>query len=673
MAFGKRFFCVLIACLCAAFCFADESAESKYYSWDFTDCAIKDIVYAVSLDSGIPIVCDDTVDGKGDLKFAGNDFDAAFEAFLDGNRLFAKKSDGVWKISRLCCGFKDGAYFLDAFDLNPNQIVEKLCKEFGFVLTYDLLPSGKISVHFKNLNENELIEALARRFGPYEVKKKSGGWHFEKKSETKKAEAFGGTVSFVQDENGIVKADLRDCKFMDALESLAALYGGSEKPEFCMLANGDVRILRSVFTGTGFADTLEKLCAQNGFSSVNADGVFYILPDASAKNLLIGGQRHWEKVSLSFTKPQDFAALVARRIGKIECICLPDETSVLCLINESELKELNQLVADADIKKSIYCVNLKYIKPKDFLEHLPPDFEKSHFFMADDSSSLYFKGTDAGYKNLCIQLEMSDRPVKRISYDLLILQYDETFQNSWTSGVKVNRLALGDRNNLSAGLGSVMSLNMNVLSAFGLNFALELQSAIEENRTKVFADTTLYGVSGKQINFKNTNTYRYRDNNLDPQTGKPIYSGITKEISSGIKLDILGWVSGDGTITSTVTASVSRQGTDTSASTGNPPPTSEKVVTTEVCGKSGQPIVLSGLVQNAESDQQKRTPFLSKIPILGNFFKAKEKTREKSQMVIYLVPHIEDFKDENQKIYDVYWARKKLAGLEAVINGGKND
>ena len=42
-------------------------------------------------------------------------------------------------------------------------------------------------------------------------------------------------------------------------------------------------------------------------------------------------------------------------------------------------------------------------------------------------------------------------------------------------------------------------------------------------------------------------------------------------------------------------------------------------------------------------------------------------------MVIYLVPHIEDFKDENQKIYDVYWARKKLAGLEAVINGGKND
>ena len=133
---------------------------------------------------------------------------------------------------------------------------------------------------------------------------------------------------------------------------------------------------------------------------------------------------------------------------------------------------------------------------------------------------------------------------------------------------------------------------------------------------------------------------------MDPETGKPVYSGVTREIASGIKLDVLGWVSGDGMITSKVTASVSRQGNDTSASTGNPPPTSEKIVTTEVRGKSGEPLVLSGLVQTAHSEQEKRSPLISKIPVLGNLFKSKNKTEEKMQMVIYLVPHVQGEKTE---------------------------
>ena len=128
-----------------------------------------------------------------------------------------------------------------------------------------------------------------------------------------------------------------------------------------------------------------------------------------------------------------------------------------------------------------------------------------------------------------------------------------------------------------------------------------------------------------------------------PNTGKPVYSGVTKEIVSGLKLDVVGSVSGDGMITSIVTASVTRQGIDTSASTGNPPPTSEKVVTTEVCGKSGEPIVISGLVQNTSSKSSSGIPLISKSPLLGVLFKSSEKIVEKSQMVIYLVPHIEEY------------------------------
>jgi type II secretory pathway component GspD/PulD (secretin) len=224
-------------------------------------------------------------------------------------------------------------------------------------------------------------------------------------------------------------------------------------------------------------------------------------------------------------------------------------------------------------------------------------------------------------------------------------------------------------------LGSVMSLNLDVVGAFGLHFAGELQAAITESRAKVFADTTLNGVSGKQIIFQNTNTYRYRDNNLDPETGEPVYSGVTKEIVSGLKLEVTGDVTGDGMITSRITASVSRQGTDLSTTTGNPPPTSEKVITTEVRAKSGEPVVLSGLGQEEESENVSRTPLLSKIPLIGALFKGKEKSTEKTELVIYLLPSAEIFgKTEDEKnIEEENFKSGLRAFVEELLVRGENE
>ena len=98
-----------------------------------------------------------------------------------------------------------------------------------------------------------------------------------------------------------------------------------------------------------------------------------------------------------------------------------------------------------------------------------------------------------------------------------------------------------------------------------------------------------------------------------------------------------------------------------SASTGNPPPTSEKLVTTEVCGKSGEPIVISGLIQNSTSQGNSGIPLISKLPLLGMLFKHSEKTTEKTQMIIYLVPHIESYSEETDKeenAFNLSWIQK---------------
>lgn len=653
-------------------------AQGAVFSWDFEDCEIKDILFAVSVDTGISIVPDDTVSGKGDLKFAGGDFDLAFEAFLRTNRLFVRRDGGVWTVSRICVVVEDGAYSVEAYDLLPVQIVEKLSKVMNRVVTFETLPSQRISVCFKGLSEAVLMDCLAKRFGVYVVEEDESGYHFVKNNLVQRggvgagqrADGFSGMMKVEVLETGEFFVDVEDCRFSVVLDELFSHRIPSDDlctpsgKSFCLLADADCKIQRSVFVGSDFKDALFVLCAQCGFDFVLENGIYYIFANADARAQLVSGKRSWRKFTLRFTKSQDFLTFVFKRVGKLETIQLADEYTFLCYASEREASVIETLIEDADIELSTYLVNLKYLKPAEFLEHLPPGVERSSLFVADDSARIYFKGTEEAYKALCSQLELCDRPVVRLSYDLLILQYDETLQNDWASSFGAKTLNAGDRHGASAVLGSVMGLNLNVVTSFGLSFAAELQASIEENRTRVYADTTLHGVSGREIHFQNTNTYRYRDNNVDPETGKPLYSGVTREIASGIKLDVLGWVSGDGMITSKVTASVSRQGNDTSGATGNPPPTSEKLVTTEVCGKSGVPVVLSGLVQTAESQQQKRSPLISKIPLLGNLFKNKNKTRENMQMVIYLVPHLEgepyDMVQENTDHSWVYESFEKL-------------
>ena len=195
------------------------------------------------------------------------------------------------------------------------------------------------------------------------------------------------------------------------------------------------------------------------------------------------------------------------------------------------------------------------------------------------------------------------------------------------------------------------SFNLDLVQAFGYLFASELQASIQDNKTEIYADTTLFGVSGVPISFKNTNTFRYRDPYFNLENGNQIQSGITREIVSGLVLEILGTVSGNGTITTSVTASVSRRGADVANSSGNPPPTSEKVITTQVIGKSGDVIVLSGLVQKDSTFVEEKTPWISKIPFLGKLFSKDAENTENTEMIIYLVPHLEREEVENSETF----------------------
>lgn len=56
--------------------------------------------------------------------------------------------------------------------------------------------------------------------------------------------------------------------------------------------------------------------------------------------------------------------------------------------------------------------------------------------------------------------------------------------------------------------------------------------------------------------------------------------------------------------------------------------------------REGETIVLGGLVQETESETRTQTPILGSIPLLGYLFSSTSISTVKSELIIYVTPHI---------------------------------
>jgi len=59
---------------------------------------------------------------------------------------------------------------------------------------------------------------------------------------------------------------------------------------------------------------------------------------------------------------------------------------------------------------------------------------------------------------------------------------------------------------------------------------------------------------------------------------------------------------------------------------------------TIIKAKSGEIVVIGGLIENRKVDQESKTPLLGDIPFLGELFKSKNQTSQKTELVIMLKP-----------------------------------
>ena len=633
--FGKKFIVLFCLVLCNCLLFSA--------GYEFVNQEISEILYSVSLVENQSIAVDDTVSGIGTFRFYGENFEEAFDSFLMANRLYVDKSKDTWVVSKIRFSTfeeknEEKTFSLDCYDLYLERIFEYISEKTNYAIIYSSLPNVKQSFHLKANSLEKLIELILKNFDGYEISSEENTIFIGKKlnKEVVVAEKTDKSQIEIQFFDNKLNINLKNANFEKFLDEMKKKMDF----QFLSLVKENPVISWAEFENQDFNFVLDSVCALCNVAFTQKDDLFIFYTNYEKSKELVN-EKQWTSYSLENISAENFVSMFSNRFKNLDIMILSD-SSVMISHSEKEKDLITDFIYKTDVKMEKHLLTFDYISASKFLKDLPRDFSEQDFYSTGTESSLFFYGTLAQFENLKKYVSEMDKAQKRISYDLLIVQTQKSRVDNWNSSLKVSRLNPGNANTVNLSVAPNFSFNSNFVSAFGLMFSAELQASIQENETEIFADTTLYGVSEVPIEFKNTNTFRYRDPYINLENGSQIQSGVTKEIVSGLVLDIVGSVSGNGTITTSVTASVSRRGADVSSNSGNPPPTSEKLVTTQVIGKSGEVIVLSGLVQNDSTFVEERLPFISKIPLLGKLFSGKTKNNEKTEMIIYLVPHLDE-------------------------------
>ncbi|MBI5924370.1 MAG: type II secretion system secretin GspD [Aquabacterium sp.] len=87
-----------------------------------------------------------------------------------------------------------------------------------------------------------------------------------------------------------------------------------------------------------------------------------------------------------------------------------------------------------------------------------------------------------------------------------------------------------------------------------------------------------------------------------------------------------------------------------SADTTNGPTTSKSSIETTVVVDDGQTLILGGLLKDEQTNGQSQVPFLGDIPVIGNLFKSRERSRAKTNLMVFLRPVVMRTQDDSNAL-----------------------
>lgn len=290
-------------------------------------------------------------------------------------------------------------------------------------------------------------------------------------------------------------------------------------------------------------------------------------------------------------------------------------------------------------------------------------------------------------------IEQIDTPIPQVLIEALVVDFNVNKIHDYglslfTQGIKdSSRSWLGEdflpELNLKPGRLRTQRILSKVLGNLGMDKIIELPSnfrasihALESaDIVKVHSTPQIATINGNaaSITIGETRYYKLQKETKAPVDNNNAIIGTDERfevIKFNTQLSVTPWVMDKGYVMVKIRPEFNIPRTGGDAST--PPNVDTRVIESMVRLKNGQTIVLGGQRQTENVVNRRGVPLLSSIPVLGWLFSSRTVTKNETQMMIFLTPHVY-YGDDNAVSPDDYFGKEVKKILDKYDVDKKDD
>ncbi len=206
----------------------------------------------------------------------------------------------------------------------------------------------------------------------------------------------------------------------------------------------------------------------------------------------------------------------------------------------------------------------------------------------------------------------------------------------------------------------------------GTNYSAIIQALNTDNKVKVMSTPRIFTSNAQQATI-DINTYVPYINGQTSNgavTGSALVSNTVQYLPIGVTITVTPRITRDGRVTMDLTEDLSDLISFDQLNTGQgsirAPRYNLRHADTSVTVLDGQTVVVGGLIRDSEILTTSKVPLLGDVPLLGQFFRSREKTHNKVELVFFATPHVVDTDDKSRAITKEMGApvTKQLPGLQ---------
>jgi type IV pilus assembly protein PilQ len=582
--------------------------EEKKLTIDVKDTDIKDVIRIISKGYDINILLDQDISGKVTLHLVDVPIMEGLRSIAASNGLEVIQDGAVFKIKkasgekRSMIRYANDKLTVDVQNMDVKEFLKELSSKTAVSIVPDAKVDGKVTGKLYEVSLDDGLRALlegngfkiTRRKNIYQVlttettSSNSGtGMRYNNSPGSS-----GGSKFRVEYNDGKITLDVSNGDLEDVIHSIA------EQSEAEIITYGSLK------------------------SEINAK--LNDVPLTEALALLLGGTR------FTFVQKDNVLLIGDRNTATPSGMAL----------SKSEL------------------IHLRHIKADNIPSILPKDIPTTNVRVIKEQNALLISGTSEDIVQAREFLKTIDIPTPQVRIDAVIVEFKENLDKEF--GIRAGRVpALKDSSyiitpfpehtyykgyqHFELGMSGkfirelwngMFPKNMSFIKkVFSEDFWAILRFLETQDKAKVLAQPSILTLNGNKASIDVSETQYFK-----------VTTGVNENLTSrfqpikfGIQLDIVPWISQSGQITAEITPNVSN-----SEKTNNEgyPNVSTRSITTTVRLNDGETLILGGLVKNQETVFNYKIPILGDIPILGIFFKHSGKTRTKSNLVVFITPHI---------------------------------